>query len=500
MKFYVEDGALIPGFHEGDFLLEHCEWNDWWRYENLYTLKYVNQDQEYLIGQVKIGDISGDSDQRIPAIPNSFDQLDSMHFVSLGQGTDYYAALNALGLERRVFVLTALNDIAYNLTYYQKYNKLGVIRNSLLRDISVQTVTNQFHRMANGGAVSTPYEFEYIYPTIDNAVLNSPHLCFSVVPDSTPPTNIHVLIGRNGVGKTWLLKNMIESLYTKDANCGQFVFEDRQTQFSNIVCLAFSVFDQFPTAQSNEDLKYTHIGVRSSFEGKSIELDDQFAISLTTCMTNKTRYKRWKDIISILNSDPIFAEINLVDYIEEIQNNRRQYTRKKAEVQIKRLFRRLSSGHKIVALAITRLVETVEECTLVLLDEPELHLHPPLLSAFTRALSQLLIDRNGVAIITTHSPVILQEVPKSCVWILRRSGQFVSADRPEIETFGENVGSLTSEVFRLEVMESGFHKMLKEKLSKHHGDFEDALEEFEGQLGSEAVSLLKIMSLQYGGE
>jgi predicted ATP-dependent endonuclease of OLD family len=68
---------------------------------------------------------------------------------------------------------------------------------------------------------------------------------------------------------------------------------------------------------------------------------------------------------------------------------------------------------------VTRLVESVEERTLVLLDEPESHLHPPLLSAFVRALSDLLVNRNGAAIIATHSPVVLQEVPRECVWRLR---------------------------------------------------------------------------------
>ncbi len=58
-------------------------------------------------------------------------------------------------------------------------------------------------------------------------------------------------------------------------------------------------------------------------------------------------------------------------------------------------FDRLSSGHAIVLLTITRLVELVEERSLVLIDEPEGgHLHPPLLSAFVRALSDLLVQRN----------------------------------------------------------------------------------------------------------
>jgi predicted ATP-dependent endonuclease of OLD family len=75
-------------------------------------------------------------------------------------------------------------------------------------------------------------------------------------------------------------------------------------------------------------------------------------------------------------------------------------------------FNTLSSGHKIVLLTMTRLVELVEQRTLVLIDEPEAHLHPPLLSSFVRALSALLKRRNAVAIIATHSPVVLQETPR----------------------------------------------------------------------------------------
>ncbi len=40
----------------------------------------------------------------------------------------------------------------------------------------------------------------------------------------------------------------------------------------------------------------------------------------------------------------------------------------------------MSSGHAIVLLTVTKLVARVEEKTLVLIDEPESHLHPPLLS------------------------------------------------------------------------------------------------------------------------
>lgn len=162
-------------------------------------------------------------------------------------------------------------------------------------------------------------------------------------------------------------------------------------------------------------------------------------------------------------------------------------------------FGRLSSGHKIVLLTMVRLVDTVEERTLVLLDEPEAHLHPPLLSAFIRALSDLLVDRNGVALIATHSPVVLQEVPKNCVWKLRRNGTIFQAERPEMETFGENVGVLTREVFGLEVTQAGFHQLLREVVQNNR-DYVSVVEAFGGQLGMEARAIVRALTVSDDAE
>lgn len=156
------------------------------------------------------------------------------------------------------------------------------------------------------------------------------------------------------------------------------------------------------------------------------------------------------------------------------------------------LLSKMSSGHTIVLLTITRLVEKVEEKTLVLIDEPESHLHPPLLSAFTRALSNLLLSRNGVAIIATHSPVILQEIPRLCAWKVTRFGKQTSPDRPKIETFGENVGTLTREVFGLEVEKSGFLSVLKNSVDEG-GSFDEIFNEYNKQIGYEGQVLLQTL-------
>ena len=152
----------------------------------------------------------------------------------------------------------------------------------------------------------------------------------------------------------------------------------------------------------------------------------------------------------------------------------------------------MSSGHKIILLSITQLVEKVMEKTLVFLDEPEGHLHPPLLSAFIRALSELLLDKNGVAIIATHSPVILQEVPRNCVWKLRRAGAYCNAERLTIESFGTDITTLTTEVFGLEVTNSGFHSLLQGLVDRYR-NYDVILEKLNGQLGEEGRALVKTM-------
>lgn len=143
-------------------------------------------------------------------------------------------------------------------------------------------------------------------------------------------------------------------------------------------------------------------------------------------------------------------------------------------------------------LTISKLIEELEESSLVLLDEPESHLHPPLLSTFTRILSNLLVKRNGVGIIATHSPVILQEIPRKCAWIFNRSGSNLKFERPEVETFGENINIITKEVFSFELTNSGFHKLLEDVANKTDS-YQEALEYFNNELGMQARAILRAL-------
>ncbi len=65
-------------------------------------------------------------------------------------------------------------------------------------------------------------------------------------------------------------------------------------------------------------------------------------------------------------------------------------------------------------------------------------------------------------------------------------------DRPKIETFGESVSDLTTEVFGLEVSNSGFHGLLKESVDEGK-NYKYIIDEFNNQIGFEGRALLKVM-------
>jgi predicted ATPase len=252
--------------------------------------------------------------------------------------------------------------------------------------------------------------------------------------------------------------------------------------FSRVVSVSYSAFDPFIPYEERTYPNYSYIGLKKvevETTKSHNDLAEEFFNSINHCF-RVGKKEKWVKGVKSLESDPIFAEINITQIVDNELNK---------EAIIK-LFKRLSSGHSIVLLTITKLVEKIEEKTLVLLDEPEAHLHPPLQSAFIRALSDLLINRNAVAIIATHSPVIAQEVAKSCIWKLSRVELEAKAERFESETFGETIGKLTREVFGLEVNESGFYKLLSDDVNSGK-TYEQISEKYGEQLGFEARLLLR---------
>jgi hypothetical protein len=481
-------------------------WDDWFEFSTSFTLMLFDENSElHVLGNLKIGQFGMQKGQRSPQLQDEFEAL-SEKFFSLGQEDSYYEGLRKLSSSLRTRVLNGLRDVVNDLSLFDRALGERVTKISLLRFVTPLSVRGQFRRLLDGGARLSRYDFSYQTPSRSGSITSSMRLSFEVEPESNPPTNIHVLIGRNSVGKTRILNYMIRSLVDEEAlprQYGSFTSQQASNNtelFANLVSVTFSAFDNFEPLREKKDktvgIKYSYVGLkRLSTKGDNANpapktpsmLATEFVKSVSFCR-QESRAVRWKRSLEMLEADPIFKEAEVASLADDSENE-------DFDKRARKVFDKLSSGHKIVLLTMTRLVETVEERTLVLLDEPEAHLHPPLLSAFIRALSDLLIYRNGVAIIATHSPIILQEVPRSCAWKLRRSGSEATAERPEIETFGENVGVLTREIFGLEVTQSGFQRLLQAAVERGN-TFESTLNMFDNELGAEARAILRALIVE----
>lgn len=506
MKFKVDRlNANAPSGGIGVALLGEDKWDDWGKYRTQFYLRvYDDRGVLHDIGSVKIGHIGllpgGNiaENTRAPQLPDEFTALPERYF-SLGQNENYYETLQTLPEDICSAVLTGLRDIAYDLDIFAAVRNEDVLGESLLRGDSAANVTNRLHRLARGDATLTAFQFQYARPENRSGIAPPPPMEFVVTPNSTPPTNVHALIGRNGVGKTYFMQHLARALLKGDQNdvssgtLAPIGNNSEDWTFAGLIVVSFSAFDDFdlPPSQKNE-LTANTIGLRvidlqtQAIRIKSpVDLAQDFTNSFAVCRKG-LRAARWLEAVRSLANDPVFDDANAADLLN--------YSDADWESKAFEFFHlRLSSGHKIVLLTITRLVELVNERTLVLMDEPEGHLHPPLLSAFIRSLSNLLVRRNGVAILATHSPVVLQEVPMSCAWILQRAGRNSFAERPEIETFGENLGVLTRQVFGFEVTTAGFYGLIEEAVQSPFVDYDQVIRNFGGNIGAEGRAIVRAL-------
>lgn len=502
MKINIVDAPPNATSPENNIYLMTDNWNDY-SFETLFHLFVVVQNKPIRIGEVKIGFLGQTTEistrRKLQGL--NLNNLPE-DFFSLGESDEYYENISKLDEKLKISVLQILNDIVFKQDIIPRIKNEEVFRVSLLRYVSLTTVKEKYKRLSSGDSSPTDFSFFFERSGVEN--LSDIRLDFEVIAKSIPSTNIHAMIGRNGIGKTTILNGMIDSIANLDKDSQLFtknLFNDRKVIdkefFSTLVSISFSAFDPFepPEEQPNPALGtcYYYIGLKN--EGVSDELKSinefysskfkmqhlEFAKFLTQIKSEKYRVRKWKEAMQTLESDENFEEMDLIGLID--------FGPEEIEYQAMSTISKMSSGHAIVLLTITGLVRRVEEKSLVLIDEPESHLHPPLLSAFIRTLSDLLTSRNGVAIIATHSPVVLQEIPKSCAWKISRYGSVSTTIKPKIETFGENVGVLTRDVFGLEVENSGFYHLLKKSVASGKS-FHEIMDDYNQQLGMEGRSIL----------
>lgn len=519
------------------FLLEENDWDDF-GYQTTYHLHasklLTGGKPEYLGGLriMKKGQSTSDAYLLDKIFKNkAFTELPA-DFVSLSMDVDLYMGINRyletkderLAVVKALHLILGENSEYFNKSLYQD----DCFTSSLLRDGSSldNFALQKGYSLLNSSECYYDLRKESVKVKFEH-VSNAIELHFTSVDsddDARLPNGVVVFIGKNGSGKSTAIYRLAKLMYTDPTQRFRLKkkvgeIEPNNVGVSKMFLISYSPFDNFilPTSYSKDYIKLLKTGedVNSRFvfcgirdivkEEADIQIGEDtdeeiinriiedrkkqtslkdietLAKEFSTAMTLVTedygdKYKKWKEfLVNCEISQPsLFEDIKDIGFgvSEEIMQER---------------FLSLSTGHKFLIHTYARLLAYIDDNCLLLFDEPENHLHPPLLSFMMAEIRKLLVSSHSVMFIATHSPVILQETFAKNVFVVRKNGNSTTITQPQIETYGANISAITSEVFDLTTEVTKFHDAIRHLYKKW--DMEDEpsvermLDHFEEKLG-----------------
>ena len=482
MYFLVETQNIRVSKKHPIAILQRDNWDDYGYKTTFHVSLYLKPKEEISLGTIKV--LHKDQRSGYTPMPEELFTTLTHDYASLGSGLEYYETLYKLGPDIFRPYFKGIRDLAFDDHVKAEFEEMEGYRVSLLRFSGAERAVVDAAKLLKANQPPPKRRksgFKVKFKTKVASSSNPFTIDFDFRRHRRLPNRINALIGYNGTGKTKLLSNLaiVASGYgytskeeLLDDTAGRFV--GAQPPFKTVVVVSYSPFDTFVipgnTDEERERIQergeifgYVYCGLRersdveSDFDDPSYrlrtpnELEREFLDALKR-VRKAEREDGFLDTLKPLLRDASFQRIGVTQlYANHDQSD------------LTKLFRSLSSGHKIVLKIITELTAHMAETepTLVLIDEPETHLHPPLLAAFLKSVRTCLDTFDGYAVVATHSPVVLQETPSKYVHVLRRTVDENHVATTSVETFAESIGVITQEVFNLDDGSTDWHDTLR---------------------------------------
>lgn len=424
----------------------------------------------------------------------------------------YYSGLqNNIGYTPvREDLFKKTNDIAFNVELFETVKDTEVVRTAFFGGLvssQIENKYNQLSRVANGGPKFKNFDWNirYLHSDIEINISNDRK--------SLLPTNTFAFIGRNGVGKTSLLKDIVLAAANDDFIPSTFLpgdkaklinnenhLEDTMNGVVNLVFVSFSAFDvfddQFKKAfQDNRDT-FKFVGNRVIYAPVGVESYNSLMTSKSFGYTVETDLEwifldsdKEKLLRKIMKNFEWDKELN--DFVQEDENVSYTSDEEGVRTKLQEKTKLLSSGQKVILSVIGNLIRYASENSVFLIDEPELYLHAPYVLALVMSINEIAEKTNSLCVMVTHSAITLQEIPSSNVFMIRRSKNSKSVTHPKIETFGANTQTINDDIFGLDIRSTGYYKFLKD-IADNEPEKIDVLFN-SGKLGSDALLYLDIL-------
>lgn len=529
-----QNASSLPG-DDADFYIELDAWDDY-TYHVLYhlhaTKRLTGTANEYL-GYIKFMH-PGQTSMEIYALEKRMGDKPFAEvpedFVSLTFSMEVYRGLNRYvqDTEARAGIVDQLHLILDKESpYYEMVKNDPCFLNGVLRDTTMENFALQKAQsllLAKECLYNLRKEsFKFKLNNADDFI-SFDFTCLNdedFVPEERKlmvPNGCVVFIGGNGSGKSTAMYKLAKLMYTeidkrRKPEYKEYIGELKPNNVgvSKMIVISYSPFDNFmlPAWDENPEEsaeRFIYCGIRDYIAECDLllqEQDGKYEQSEEVILADRQNRTQLKSIQELANEfveqftklkqdskrRTIWEEIT-----ESAEELHPEFSKAMGQISFGPddgtrigMFKSLSTGNKYIFHMLATIIGNIEDDSLILFDEPENHIHPPLLSFLLTAIRRVLHNYNSVVFISTHSPVIIQETFANNVYVIRRIGEGVTMTHPNIETYGANIGEITSEVFNLTSDNISYYKLFSYLYGKWTLRFnetpESMLAEFESKLG-----------------
>lgn len=456
--------------------------------------------------------------------------LDDTQYISLPTDTDFYRTLFSLfefEKDISIQILTDLRDASFiqhtnYLSECKPLLKIDGFSSSLLREMTSKKAFESGWLIIDNRTFAKDNSFELNFQLYPYENMHKILIDFS---KSIFPNNINVLIGSNGTGKSQTLIYLINELL----GIGKTQQINRVPVFNQIVIIAYSPFETYLTTLDgiNVHIKtsYKYFGFRNTQNVFDPKLPFQNSIQNILAMLKDDKEKdyftqrpnKYDTFISTIKKAIVFDYIGFklskkVEHQPTNDNiiiNKEFYIIKNKDAFLleKHIYGEyidknagvvfckdnnvieLSSGQQIFTHLISSVLSSIREDTILLLDEPELYLHPNLEIELLDMLKEILNLYKSYAVIATHSSIVVREIAKQYISVFKKVDNKIAIIRPPFETFGGDIERINSYVFFDKDVKKPYQGWL-ELLVKSEESIEIAIEKYKDKLNEESIILM----------
>lgn len=433
-------------------------------------------------------------------------------FSMLPDMASYRRLVSKLGVDNSIRLLEVINDLVVRKDDKSFSNEFNIIRDysepfnlGFMRNSESYFALHNARSILNGleqeniGVLSNKLALKFKLDNFQNEHL----IRLNYEAGSILPKRINVLIGENGLGKSSALKIFTQAALQhktyKDCLFQEGTTKEgfgKRAMINRLIALATpgeTVKTFPPERRRTQKLYYRKLALSGTLKAEIgteilnlIRVDDSIASNSRWTLFLLT-VSKFIDIDSVyLKMKPNFEKkyVKLRGFEEGKGSEQRRLERWNAldvnadpMININEDFFPLSSGQLTFFKIALLLCRYIDNGTYILIDEPETHLHPRLISQFVDLLDYLLEETGSFALMATHSPYFVREVASKQVHVFKSFDGTIRINNPTLKTFGANIDSISTFVFDeekenqlVEKLSEKARGMSFEKIDKDLGD------------------------------